>query len=60
MIHQFIQINYPNPKLVGNKLIYTRNRSKRYKNTTDVLMELNMNDIDISYKELKSLIEGKE
>ena len=59
LLRQYLQINYPQSVIQGDQLVYFIKKRKRKRNIAEVVMELNINEMDISYKEFKRFVDNR-
>ena len=57
LVRQFLDINYPNATINGDKILFVKSRRKRSIEITELIYELNIIGFDTTYKKLKSMLQ---
>ena len=57
LVRQYIDINYPNATINGDKILFVKSRRKRSIEITELIYELNIMGFDTTYNKLKSMLQ---
>ena len=57
LIRQFLDINYPNATIDGDKVKFVKRRRKYSVEITEVIYELNICGLNATYKQLKLMLQ---